>query len=153
MYHYQACGLPNVYLLNGYERIATAYGKGVTVHDVDGLHKAIATIVVESSAPLSGAEFRFLRNELELSQSGLAEMLGCNKQAIARWEKGINKKIDQPAERLLRLVYRSTHMGDKKLATIVKLLQQLECEPQQPRKFVARAKNKSWCMEERSVAA
>ena len=37
MYHYQGCGLPNVFLQNGYELVETPYGQGVTIHDLDFL--------------------------------------------------------------------------------------------------------------------
>ena len=64
MYHYTGCGLPNVYLKNGYEIVKTPYGKGVTIRDMDGLHLAIGATIVNSPEPLIGHEFRFLRTEL-----------------------------------------------------------------------------------------
>ncbi|MGO4780652.1 helix-turn-helix domain-containing protein, partial [Lysobacter sp. 2RAB21] len=102
MYRYVGCGLPNVFLRNGYEMVKTPYGEGVTIHDLDGLHQALGSTIVGSPDPLSGAEFRFIRTELELSQKMLGQLLGCNEQAVARWEKG-RSKVDAPAERLLRL--------------------------------------------------
>jgi hypothetical protein len=46
MYHYIESGLPNVYLENGYREVKTAYGKSVVIHDVEGLHFAIAATAV-----------------------------------------------------------------------------------------------------------
>ncbi len=42
MYHYQECGLTNVYLTNGYREVKTTCGRGIAIEDVHGLHKVIA---------------------------------------------------------------------------------------------------------------
>jgi hypothetical protein len=34
LYHYQECGLDNVYLANGYREVETPYGPAVSVEDV-----------------------------------------------------------------------------------------------------------------------
>src|SRR5262245_42274265 len=116
MYRYLGAGLSNVYLKNGYKIVETPFGQGVKIHDIDGLHDALAEAIVHSSDPLTGQEFRFLRNQLELSQAALGELLGASEQSIARWEKGRGKKIDAPAERLFRVLYKSTKFGNKVLA-------------------------------------
>jgi len=41
MLHYTDGGLKNVWLQNGFEIRKTPYGKGVAIHDIDGLTKAI----------------------------------------------------------------------------------------------------------------
>ncbi|MGO1071026.1 helix-turn-helix domain-containing protein [Lysobacter sp. CA199] len=143
MYRYAGCGLPNVFLKNGYKVVKTPYGEGVTIHDLDGLHLALGSIIVSSPHSLSGAEFRFIRAELELSQKMLAELLGCNEQAVARWEKG-RSKVDAPAERLLRLLYKQAKLGEKKLAVALQSLRVLECALPAPRKFVASEKGAGW---------
>src|SRR3981081_3052180 len=61
MYHYRECGLPNVYLENGYHEIETPYGRGVSIEDVEGLHIAIAHALVEEKPSLTGPEVRFIR--------------------------------------------------------------------------------------------
>lgn len=144
MYKYTGCGLPKVYLSNGYEIHESPYGKGVTIHDLDGLHLALGEAVVNSPKPLVGHEFRFLRTELELSQAGLAELLGCNEQSVARWEKGKSKQVNAPAERLLRLIFRNSKLGDRKLDGVIKRLQALECTPPSPTTYVASEKRASW---------
>jgi putative transcriptional regulator len=40
-YHYTECGLDNIYLLNGFDPVETPRGKGVTIRNIDGLHRAI----------------------------------------------------------------------------------------------------------------
>src|ERR1700738_5263066 len=76
MYHYRECGLPNVYLVNGYRETETPYGRGVSIEDVEGLHMAIAQALVEEKPSLTGPEVRFIRKLLELTQTQLAQLLG-----------------------------------------------------------------------------
>ena len=104
-YHYKSCGLDNVYLLNGYEEIEVDGQNAIAIHDQDGLHKAIAKHLIDKSAPLSGAEFRFLRTELDLSQKTLGQLLSVSEQAVAKWEKGQVKNIGV-ADSMLRLLAR-----------------------------------------------
>ena len=137
MYRYTGTGLPNVFLKNGYQLHETPYGEGVSIHDIDGLHKAIGEMVVLSQKPLTGHEFRFLRTELDLSQAGLGGVLGCDEQTIARFEKGKNKKISAPAERLLRVLYSKALLGEKELAPVLRNLQEIESTPPAPTKLVA----------------
>lgn len=144
MYRYIGCGLPNVFLRNGYELLDTPYGKGVVIHDIDGLHSALGAAIVSSPEQLIGHEFRFLRTELGLSQTGLATLFGCDEQSVARWEKGKSKQVNAPAERLLRLLYKESKHGDRKLAPLLKTLQDLENTPPAPRKFVASERKDNW---------
>src|SRR6266702_8710684 len=65
MYHYRECGLPNVYLVNGYREIEARHGRGVSIEDVKGLQMAIALALVEEEPSLSGPEVRFIRKFLE----------------------------------------------------------------------------------------
>lgn len=127
-YHYTECGLRNVYLENGYRYIETPRGKSVSIHDLDGLHKAIGLFLVTSKRDLSGDEVRFLRHEMLMSQSTLAKLLGISEQAIRRWETG-KIAIPKPSEALLRLLYRD-HINDKdgKISAILKKVAELEEE-------------------------
>jgi len=152
MYHYLGCGLPNVFLQNGYELTKSPYGDGVVIHDLEGLHDAIGQTVVSSKGPLAGSEFRFLRTELELSQNMLASLLGCDEQSIARWEKGKSKQVNAPAERLLRLLYQSAKMGTKKMAPLLRTLQQLESTPAAPVKIVAKERAEAWSAKAQACA-
>jgi hypothetical protein len=63
MYHYIGCGLPHVYLENGFEIVKTPFGRGVTIHDLDGLHDALHRVVANSPEP---------------GQPGSAAVLGCH---------------------------------------------------------------------------
>jgi len=101
-YHYTESGLRNIWLANGYTVRKTKYGDGVSIHDVDGLHRAIAHAVA-NKPHLTGAEVRFLRKEMGMSQRGLGELLGVTDQAVALWEK--KGRLPRTADRLLRLIY------------------------------------------------
>ena len=105
LYHYTECGLDNVYLSGGVAFADTPRGRGVTIRDIEGLHRAIGLLLVREKKSLSGREFRFLRHELNVTQQSLADLLGVSVQRVARWEKG-KTAIDRPAERLIRLLYR-----------------------------------------------
>jgi|CXWL01.1.fsa_nt_gi DNA-binding transcriptional regulator YiaG len=144
LYHYTGCALPNVYLENGYELVKSPYGEGVTIHDIDGLHAALGAVVVADAAPLTGADFRFLRQELGLSQAALGDLVGKDEQAVARWEKGKSKKVDATADRLLRLLYKDATLGKKKFATMIEFLRKLESTPPAPKSFVAREVDSAW---------
>jgi len=101
-YHYKGAGLNNIYLTNGYDEINYGDDVAVSVMDVKGLHKAIAAHLICQSPKLSGKEIRFLRNEIDMPQTALAELLGVDVQTFANWEKGTHK-IHGAAERLMRV--------------------------------------------------
>lgn len=107
--HYNWCGLDDVYLVSGFERVPAEkgyeeYGDGVVIQDLEGLHRAIAEHLVLTKKSLSGKEIRFLRERMDLSQRGLATLMRTTDQAVARWEKG-QTNISGPAEMLLRVLY------------------------------------------------
>lgn len=103
-YHYKECGLDDVYLLCGYEEHETPYGKGISVKDVDGLHKAIGQQLATHKKVLNGKEIRFLRKQMDNTQAELGKYLGVDAQTVARWEKD-QIPIPGPADGLLRVLY------------------------------------------------
>lgn len=120
MYHYRECGLRNVWLANGYQEHDTPYGAGISIDDVEGLHHVIARGLIAKGGKLTGAEFRFLRQEMGLSQAKLATMMGNEAQTIALWEK----RSTQPklADRFVRAIYREQDEGN---AHILQMLERL----------------------------
>ena len=120
MYHYRECGLRNVWLANGYTEHETPYGHGVAIHDVEGLHHAIAQGLTNKGGKLTGSEFRFLRQELGLSQAKLAALMGNEAQTVAIWEK----KGSQPklADRFVRAFYREQAEGNAHIREMIERL-------------------------------
>jgi DNA-binding transcriptional regulator YiaG len=124
MFHYTSCGLRNVWLRNGYRTKRTSYGKAVAIEDIEGLHRAIARYVIAFNRHLSGAEFRYLRKELGLSQASLAELLGNEEQTVALWER--RGRVPVTADRVLRALYREHADGNAKLWEMIERLNELE---------------------------
>ena len=104
-YHYTESGLDNVYLIDGYTVHKTPYGKGVSIQNTEGLHRAIGKWLIAQPRPLNGAELRFIRTEMELTQRALAGIIGAEEQTLRLWEKKRDKFMPATAERLLRALY------------------------------------------------
>lgn len=127
MYHYTGCGLNYVYLKNGYNMKKTPYGDGVTIHDIDGLHRAIASDIVENRPELSPDEFRFMRKELGFTQARLGSILDVDQQTVANWEKG-NTKLPNMVAIFLRSVFRERINGQPKLEELINRINELDME-------------------------
>lgn len=121
-YPYLTCGLDNIFLLNGYRVIRHDGEEGVSVIDVDGLHKAIGRHLVLHRKGLAPKEIRFLRKAMNLTQEELAQKLGNNAQSVARWEKG-TCEMPGTAEKLLRAIYLAQNSrGESDLKALRRLL-------------------------------
>lgn len=124
--HYTACGLDDVYLLSGYEVEKTPYGAGLTIKDLDGLHQAIGCYLANQKKALSGKELRFLRKQMDLTQSDLGKFLGLTtSQQVARWEKG-ESIISGPADVLIRALFVQHAGGKIDLQTITQKLDEID---------------------------
>jgi DNA-binding transcriptional regulator YiaG len=140
MFHYVSCGLRNVWLRNGYAEKETAYGKAVSVRDMTGLHRAIGLHLANRKAGrLTGAEFRFLRKELDVSQTRLAEIMGFNVQSVALWEK---KGPPKWADRMLRAIYREHAEGNAAIVAMVDRLKALDAD--EPSRLEFEATRSGW---------
>jgi len=125
--HYQQCGLDDIYLSSGYE-IETIDGEEfITIRDLDGLRRAIGLSLVRGKKVLAGKEVRFLRRELDLTQSEMGRLLGCDPQQVARYEKGENR-ISGSADRLLRLIYKEHVCGTISVFELLQALDQLDAK-------------------------
>lgn len=99
MYHYTSSGLDNVWLKNGYAVHQTPYGEGVSIDDVDGLHRMLATRLANKDGPLDRKELRFLRVFLNLSQDGLAKLVGVDAQTVSLRARRSTRSRRPPARR------------------------------------------------------
>jgi DNA-binding transcriptional regulator YiaG len=104
LYHYVEAGLTNVYLDGGVVIEDSPYGEAVSIVDVDGLHRCIAQCLIEKPGRLTGAEFRFLRVELDLSQRMIGDLCGRKERIVREWENK-NAEVPDPANRLIRVIY------------------------------------------------
>jgi DNA-binding transcriptional regulator YiaG len=104
MHHDTDGGLENVWLENGCTIRQTPYGPAVTIHDVDGLTRAICMALTDKAGIVSGKEFRYIRQGgMALSQAALGKMPGVDEQSVARLEK--TGRVPKWADKLIRLVY------------------------------------------------
>ncbi len=126
MFHYTNSGLDNVWLLNGFERIETPHGSGVQIHNMEGLHKVIATCMITSPAPLRGQDVRFLRSMLEFSRESLARVVGYSRVSVARWEINRDGRIPKSADHALRLFYAASAAGEDVVRRLSELLTELD---------------------------
>lgn len=105
LFHYVACGLNNVWLVDGFSEGVASDGTPVFhVEDVKGLHKAIGLSLVNKDTLLTGDEFRFLRSEMKLTRKGLAGFLGISDETIKKWESGENPVL-KTSDATLRNLY------------------------------------------------
>ena len=146
MLKYDDGGLRNVWLANGYETHDTAYGKALSYRHIHGLTRAICAALVDKPAPLSGAEFRYLR----LSQVSLGKMLDVSEQSVALWEK--RGRIPRLADKHLRLFWIETHNGNEPIVRAMNRLNEVERLVNQ--KIVAReSRAKGWTTKSEALTA
>ena len=142
MLRYTGCGVRNVWLQNGYTVKQTPHGKAVAIQDVDGLHRVLALMITRKPR-MSGAEFRFLRKELNLSQAALAQMFGYDAQTIALWEKN-KQRVPRLADRMLRLIYREHAEGNVKIREMIDRVNDTDRRSYEARKLVFVDTDKGW---------
>lgn len=116
MLHYTACGLDDVYLLNGFSRENIDGEEHITIADLDGLWKAIGLHLVTERKVLAPKELRFLREHMRMTQAELAAKIRVSDQSIARWEKGKLESVPGPADFMIRVLFlasNATHILEK----------------------------------------
>jgi putative transcriptional regulator len=127
LFHYTSCGLRNIYLRNGFHVKETPYGRAVSIQDVDGLHHAIGLHLVRNKKQLTGAEVRFLRKELDMSQATLAKCLHVGETTVRNWESG-RIKVTGPGDRMIRALYHEYATGNSEIRELVERLAELNRE-------------------------
>ena len=124
MFKFDDGGLRNVWLANGYETLKTPYGDATAIHDLDGLIHSICATLVRKPGHLTGAEFRYLRQHLLLSQASLGKLLGVSEQSVALWEK--RSRIPVLADKHLRLLWSERHDGNETIARVMRRVNEVE---------------------------
>ncbi|MBM3653537.1 MAG: transcriptional regulator [Alphaproteobacteria bacterium] len=103
IFRYTDSGLDNV-IIEGVNFLKDDAGEEcVMIPNINGLHKAIAHGIVNRRSSMNGSELRFLRTEMGMTQSELADVLHREALAISRWERE-EVEIDGNAEAVLRLL-------------------------------------------------
>jgi DNA-binding transcriptional regulator YiaG len=120
-FKYSASGLPNIYLLNGVTIEDSSYGPIVTIENLNGLHHAIGLHIIEKPESMTGAEFRFLRKQMGLTQVELATAMRTSDQTIANYEKGKTADLG-PADPYMRLTYLLHVIPEETRAEVLKTL-------------------------------
>ncbi|MFZ2649708.1 MAG: hypothetical protein WA210_06335 [Burkholderiaceae bacterium] len=128
---------------------ATRHGKAVSFHDLEGLTHALCATLTRKPGRLTGAEFRYLRQHLRLSQASLGKLLGVTEQSVALWEK--RGRIPLLADKHLRLLWSEKHNGNE---TIVRAMNRLnDVERLVNQKIVAReTPKKGWTARAETLA-
>lgn len=104
-YHYTESGLDNV-LIEGIQRCTDDAGDDVlTIPNINGLHRLLATMIITRTHGILPKEIRFLRTEMGMTQAELAALVKKDHQTIGRWERG-ETPIEQNAEFVLRVIAR-----------------------------------------------
>jgi DNA-binding transcriptional regulator YiaG len=101
-YRYTESGLDNIILAGVKFVIDDGGDEGVCIPNVNGLHRTIAESILLRKSSMSGAELRFIRSEMGLTQAELAGLVHREPLAISRWERS-ESPIDSNAEALIRL--------------------------------------------------
>lgn len=100
-HHYTECGLQNVYIKGICKMTDDDGDEVIVVPAINRLHQVIAEGIVSHAKGMNGAELRFLRSEMGLTQAELAVVVHRDKQSIGRWERS-ELEIDSVAEAVIR---------------------------------------------------
>ncbi|MDX3976698.1 helix-turn-helix domain-containing protein [Shinella sp.] len=100
-HHYTESGLQNVVISGIPVEVDDEGDEIITIPAINELHQVIALGIINHSKGMSGDELRFLRTEMGLTQSELAELVHKDKQSIGRWERG-EIELNSSAEALIR---------------------------------------------------
>ncbi len=101
-YHYTECGLDNVIIRNANFVPKDDEGEQVIgIPSIRLLHKAIAEGRINQPGTLTGPEVRFLRTEMGMTQSEMAELVHRDTQSVGRWERS-ETPLEPPIDILIR---------------------------------------------------
>lgn len=125
-YHYTACGLDDVYLVNLPSAVDHGGDNTVTIKNANRLHVFLQVQVALKPTPLVAQEVKFLRTALSMTQAELARNLHKDSQTVGRWERG-DTAIDGSSETLLRIL---ALQGTSATATVQEIAQRVMRAPQ-----------------------
>jgi DNA-binding transcriptional regulator YiaG len=145
MLKYDDCGLRNIWLANGYRyEDIEGHGRCLEIDNIEGLHRTIGHHLVNYRKRLSGAEIRFLRIEMGMSQKRLSDSLGVDEQTVSLWERS-KRRPTVAAERMLRLMYLEHADGTTKVAAMIEKWNDSDRQEEEARKVFEETR-KGWRM-------
>lgn len=103
-YHFQECGLDNMYLLNGFDLRKINDQEYVSIMERDKLYKCISIKIATKGKTLTQKECKFLRVRMDKSQQELAVLLRVSAQTVHRWET-VRKSLPGPGDVALRSIF------------------------------------------------
>lgn len=127
-YHYTESGMQNVYLANGYKKRKTDGGMAVSIVDAEGLQMAIGRHIA-AKGYMTGAEFRFLRKELDLSQTRFGQWVRASEESVSLWER--RGPVPKSACRFMQAIYLEKIDGNVRITEMVERLASLDREQQE----------------------
>jgi transcriptional regulator with XRE-family HTH domain len=89
---------------------------------------------------LTGKEFRFLRTTMNMSQGGIAKLLGVTEQSVSLWER--TGKVPKAPDTLTRLAFLAKHDGNAKISSVIDRINTVERICHQ--RIVAKESAKGW---------
>jgi len=123
-YHYTECGLDDVYLANGFHVKEFDGEQGVSIECLDALHECIGVHLIQHRKRLSAKDFRFLRKEMRMTQSEIADLLDVSDLTVIRWETGVIT-VPGPADRAMRLFYLVSTLDDDSMRELLSDIQEM----------------------------
>lgn len=101
-YHYRECGLDNVTLVDLNVRKCPECGNIMPlIPNIEGLHDALARVIINKNCALTPTEIVFLRKSLGWSGTDFAKNMHCDKPQVSKWEHG-TVTMSKPYDLLLR---------------------------------------------------
>lgn len=107
-YQYEDSGLNNVFLDNIEARFCDECElSSPIIPKILRLHNTIGFAIVCKNSPLTGAEIKFLRQNLRVKSQEWARLLRTKKETLSRWESG-SQPISAQSDLLIRYLYLRT---------------------------------------------
>lgn len=129
MIRYRGAGLDNVYLVNGYTKHTLKSGEeAISIHNLEGLHKAIALELASQVGEMEGSVFRFLRKYVDMGQAAIARILGSTEGTVSNWERGVVAPVPGASAEFLRALVREHLSGNAALIDAVEAYNHLDRE-------------------------
>jgi DNA-binding transcriptional regulator YiaG len=149
-YHFESCGLPNVFLVGiRYYRCGECGQDIADIPAVKQLMNLIGRDLVEKDSALSGVEIKFLRKRLGQKATDFAKQIALEPETLSRIENG-HLPASERTDALIRFYYTLSSKDPV-------LLRQLQADLNErmmswrriilpPRKIVTSIKGKEWTL-------